>query len=103
VSASLDDQLEMLRSELKATRQAKAAGRRDLDQHLKDLEARALELDMNRLDRQRLARAAEDERRLSEALRDRAAALETETRMFPPLRLVDACAPCQGVDYALDE
>ena len=103
LSISLDDQLELVRSEIKATRQAKAAGRHGLEQHSKELDETALDLDLRRLERQRLSRAAENERRLSETLRDRLGAMQAETLMNPPLRLVDACAPCQGVDYALDE
>lgn len=103
LSIPLDDQLEMVRGEIKATRQAKAAGRHGLEQHLKALEESALDLNLRVIERQRLSRAAENERRLSEALGDRLGSIQAETLMNPPLRLVDACAPCQGVDYALDE
>jgi uncharacterized protein involved in exopolysaccharide biosynthesis len=94
ISISYEDQLELGRRELRDLEEARERGKPGLSAAIENRKNQLLQLELALVRRERLAKSVESTRALLEATEARLASYVLSEKLSPPLRLLEACAPC---------
>jgi hypothetical protein len=96
LSLPLDQILELQQAELKEMIARQRRGDRTLQDSIRTRSAQVMELRSVQIDREHLVRRVDNGRRLVAMLHEKSAEKDVESMIAPPVRVLDACAPCDA-------